>query len=78
MARRGIKEFKASEALELILADRDQNELVCPSCGDSQIERTPKRRIASGQATAYRHVKLRCTKCDRSAVYVPQALAPTT
>ena len=71
MGRRGIKEYRAAEALQLILADRDRGTLACPSCGHRTIERTPKRRLAKSR-DSYRQVTLRCSKCGRHAVYVPQ------
>jgi len=71
VGRRGIKEYRAAEALQLILADRDRGNLACPSCGHRTIERTPKRRLAKGR-DSYRQVTLRCGKCGRHAVYVPQ------
>lgn len=67
MGRRGIKEYRAPEALALISADRDRGTLVCPSCGAESIERTPKRgstRPDGGRIT------LHCTACDRSAKYI--------
>jgi len=67
VGRRGIKEYRAPEALALITADRDQGTLVCPSCGAATIERTPKRtsrRERGGRIT------LHCTSCDRSAKYI--------
>ena len=75
MARRGIKEFKAAEALELIMADRAREELVCPSCGNNDFDRFPKRRLNDTPGEAYRQVKLTCSKCERSAVYSPLAMA---
>jgi predicted RNA-binding Zn-ribbon protein involved in translation (DUF1610 family) len=73
MGRRGIKEYRASEALQLILADRDHGELVCPSCGGTHIERTPRRRLRGVRREApYRRVILRCEKCGRQAAYVPK------
>lgn len=69
MGRRGVKEYRAPEALALIAADRDRAELVCPSCGATTIERTPKRssRASGGQIT------LHCTSCDRNAKYILRA-----
>ncbi|KPK02690.1 MAG: hypothetical protein AMS20_11740 [Gemmatimonas sp. SG8_28] len=72
VGRRGIKEYRAAEALQLILADRDREPLNCPSCGNGSIERTPKRRIPRSRSQTYRHVTLRCGKCGRQAVYVPR------
>lgn len=67
MGRRGIKEYRAPEALALISADRDRTVLVCPSCGAEAIERTPKR--GSSKAGGGR-ITLHCTSCDRSAKYI--------
>ncbi len=72
MGRRGIKEFRADEALQLILADRDHEALLCPSCGSAEIERTPKRRVATARWDRHRQVTLQCAKCSRRAVYVPR------
>lgn len=74
MGRRGIKEYRAPEALQLILADRDRQPLVCPSCGADAIERTPKRRLRAGHWESYRRVSLRCAGCGRQAAYVPPAV----
>lgn len=71
MGRRGIKEYRAAEALQLILADRDREQLICPSCGNKRIDRTPKRRLPKSRWNSHRQVSLRCTKCGRQAVYVP-------
>ena len=43
MGRRGIKEYRAPEALILIAADREHKLLVCPSCGSAGVDRTPRR-----------------------------------
>lgn len=72
MGRRGIKEYRAHEALQLILADRDKEPLCCPSCGNRRIERTPRKRLAIASRDPYRHVTLRCVKCGRQAAYVPR------
>lgn len=74
MGRRGIKEYRAPEALQLILADRDRQPLVCPSCGGEAIERTPKRRIRGARWESYRRVTLKCEGCGRQAAYVPPAV----
>lgn len=71
MGRRGVKEYRAAEALQLILADRDRQEMVCPSCGHKGIERTPKRRLPQSRWSAHRQVTLRCRKCGRQAAYIP-------
>src|SRR5437667_6375671 len=46
VGRRGIKEYRAPEALALIAADREHLPLVCPSCGGRKILRVPRRRIS--------------------------------
>lgn len=74
MGRRGIKEYRAEEALQLILADRDHEALACPSCGHGEIERTPKRRISKVRWDRHRQVTLKCENCGRRAVYVPPAV----
>jgi len=71
MGRRGVKEYRADEALQLILSDRDQEPMSCPSCGSDEIERTPKRRLSSARWDRYRQVTLRCAACGRRASYVP-------
>lgn len=80
MGRRGIKEYRAPEALILIAADREQKPLVCPSCGSTAIERTPPR-TAEDTGPAGR-VTLKCTACSRSAVYIDrvpgQSMLPET
>jgi predicted RNA-binding Zn-ribbon protein involved in translation (DUF1610 family) len=74
VGRRGTKEYRAPEALQLILADRDRQRLVCPSCGSRSITRTPRRRLSGEQWEADRSVTLRCGDCGRQAGYVPKAL----
>ncbi len=71
VGRRGVKEYRADEALKLILSDRDKEQLACPSCGNQEIERTPKRRISGARWDRHRQVTLKCTKCGRRAAYVP-------
>src|SRR3979490_2364716 len=44
VGRRGIKEYRAPEALALIAADREHVPLVCPSCATRSIVRAPRRR----------------------------------
>ena len=71
MGRRGIKEYRAPEALILIAADRDRKVLVCPSCGSPDIQRTPTRAsLESGRVT------LVCAACNRSAVYIERGSGP--
>ncbi|HEX9730170.1 MAG TPA: hypothetical protein VGA37_16870 [Gemmatimonadales bacterium] len=72
MGRRGIKEYRAPEALQLILADRDREQLVCPSCGSKSIDRAPKRRVRAPQEHSHRRVTLKCSACGRQAAYVPK------
>jgi endogenous inhibitor of DNA gyrase (YacG/DUF329 family) len=75
VGRRGIKEYRAPEALQLILADRDRLPLICPSCGEDSIERTPKRRSRPlGWGIDRHQVSMRCTACGRHAAYVPEAV----
>lgn len=74
MGRRGTKEYRAPEALQLILADRDRQRLICPSCGSRSILRTPRRRLSGSGWDADRSVSLRCSDCGRQAAYVPKAL----
>jgi len=74
VGRRGTKEYRAPEALQLILADRDRQRLSCPSCGCRSIHRTPRRRLSGSEWEAHRQVSLRCTECGRQAAYVPKAL----
>ena len=71
MGRRGIKEYRAPEALILIAADRDQKPLVCPSCG-SEVERIPER--SSAEDAQGGRVTLHCQSCSRTAAYIPRTL----
>lgn len=67
-----MKEYRAAEALQVILADRDRESVVCPSCGGADFDRTPKRRIRGSAGDApYRQVTLKCLKCSRQASYIP-------
>lgn len=82
MGRRGIKEYRAGEALNLIAADRDGKALACPSCGAAAIERSPRRTPKAGSADTGK-VTLHCSACGRSAVYLsrpdrvpPERMAP--
>ncbi len=68
MGRRGIKEYRAPEALILIAADRDQKPLVCPSCGAAEVERTPERVL--GDELQGGRVTLHCNACGRTAAYI--------
>lgn len=69
MGRRGIKEYRAPEALALIAADREHIPLVCPSCGTRSIVRAPRRRGLQGAALARERVTLTCQSCGRHASY---------
>lgn len=75
MGRRGIKEYRAPEALLLISADRDAQPLTCPTCSTPSIERTPRRGADDGPAG---RVTLQCTGCGRTAVYIDRALNRTS
>lgn len=79
MGRRGIKEYRAPEALVLIAADRDNKPLTCPSCGSDAVERTPERPDDAPAPPG--RVTLLCTECKRSAVYISRGAsdeAPVT
>jgi transposase-like protein len=69
VGRRGIKEYRAPEALILIAADRDHKPLVCPSCGSPAVDRNPPRPLKADDQPAGR-VTLHCSACGRSAVYI--------
>ena len=72
MGRRGIKEYRAPEALALIAADREHAPLVCPSCSTRSIQRVPRRRTSRpgvAQASAER-ISLTCQNCGRHASYI--------
>ena len=73
MGRRGIKEYRAPEALILIAADRDRKPLVCPSCNAATIIRTPDR--ASLEDAPGGRVTLHCPACGRTATYIPRHLS---
>ena len=72
VGRRGIKEYRAPEALILIAADRDQKPLVCPSCGSAAVTRNPAR--AGSEDAPGGKVTLHCTACGRTAAYIPRTL----
>lgn len=72
VGRRGIKEYRAPEALMLIAADRDQKPLVCPSCGAAEVLRTPER--TSGEDLQGGKVTLHCNACGRTAAYIPRTI----
>lgn len=69
MGRRGIKEYRAPEALALIAADRQHVPLVCPSCATRSIARVPRRR-ADRAPLALERVTLTCQTCGRHASYI--------
>ena len=73
MGRRGVKEYRAPEALILIAADRDQKPLACPSCGSITVERYPER--SSSEDAPGGRVTLHCQDCGRSAAYIPRTLS---
>ena len=73
MGRRGVKEYRAPEALILIAADRDQKPLVCPSCGSIAVHRFPER--SSSEDAPGGRVTLSCTVCSRRAAYIPRMLS---
>jgi len=73
VGRRGIKEYRAPEALALIAADRQHVPLVCPSCATRSIMRVPRRRGGgSGKDTSLvaERVTLTCQTCGRHASYI--------
>ena len=72
MGRRGIKEYRAPEALILIAADREQKPLVCPSCGSADVERVPER--SSDDDAPGGKITLHCTACSRTAAYIARTL----
>jgi len=72
VGRRGIKEYRAPEALILIAADRDQKPLVCPSCNSAEVERIPSR--ASCEDAQGGRVTLHCAACGRTAAYIARTL----
>lgn len=69
MGRRGIKEYRASEALALVAADREHLPLVCPSCG-AAVERVPPRGAGRSAHASSERISLTCTKCGRHASYI--------
>lgn len=76
MGRRGIKEYRAPEALALIAADREHEPLVCPSCGTRSITRVPRRRISNpgAEAASGERISLTCQACGRHASYIERGL----
>ena len=75
MGRRGIKEYRAGEALSLIAMDREGKTLVCPSCGAARVLRTPKRGPKADASEAGR-VTLHCDACGRNASYLSRTDLP--
>ena len=77
MGRRGIKEYRAPEALALIAADREHTPLVCPSCGTRSIQRVPRRRSSRpGVVLRMERITLTCQTCGRHASYIERGLGP--
>ena len=82
MGRRGIKEFRAPEALALIAADRAHEPLVCPSCGTRTIQRSPRRRVLRagaggvGELFTAERISLTCAACSRHAFYITRGMEP--
>jgi hypothetical protein len=76
VGRRGIKEFRAPEALALIAADRAHEPLVCPSCGTRTIQRVPRRRSTAGIELTAERISLTCAGCSRHAFYISRGLEP--
>src|SRR2546422_49420 len=78
VGRRGIKEYRAPEALALIAADREHLPLVCPSCGTRSIQRVPRRRgtRAGIVLTQSERITLTCQTCARHASYIQRGSEP--
>jgi hypothetical protein len=76
VGRRGIKEFRAPEALALIAADRAHEPLVCPSCGTRTIQRSPRRRPRLGEIVTPERISLTCAACTRHAFYITRGAEP--
>lgn len=75
MGRRGIKEFRAPEALALIAADRAHAPLVCPSCGTRTVQRSPRRRSSRlGEIVTPERISLTCGACSRHASYLTRGM----
>jgi len=70
VGRRGVKEYRAPEALALIAADRAHQPLVCPSCGTRTINRSPRRRPRLGEIAPAERISLTCAACSRHAYYI--------
>jgi len=80
VGRRGIKEYRAPEALALIAADREHTPLVCPSCGTRSIQRVPRRgrggRARLIIAPKSERITLTCQACGRHASYISRGPEP--
>jgi predicted RNA-binding Zn-ribbon protein involved in translation (DUF1610 family) len=76
VGRRGIKEYRAPEALALIAADREHIPLVCPSCGTRSIVRSPRRHGGRGLSAASERITLTCHGCGRHASYIERGQEP--
>ena len=78
MGRRGIKEYRASEALGLIAADREHQPLTCPSCGARAIQRVPRRRPVRPEdpPRVGERISLTCGECGRHASYIEGGTLP--
>jgi len=77
VGRRGIKEYRAPEALALIGADREHAPLVCPSCGGHKILRVPRRRSSHPDAAVpTERISLTCQTCGRHASYIERGAEP--
>jgi len=78
VGRRGIKEYRAPEALALIAADRAHEPLVCPSCGTRTIQRSPRRRpvrlLRPAESLTPERISLTCGACSRHAFYITRAM----
>ena len=74
---RGIKEYRAPEALALIAGDRAHQPLVCPSCGPRTIQRSPRRRASPlGEFMTPERISLTCAGCSRHAYYITRGKEP--
>src|SRR2546425_9068150 len=67
VGRRGIKEYRAPEALALIAADREHVPLVCPSCSTRSIVRAPRRRGGRVVVAASERITVPCQSRRRHA-----------
>jgi len=76
VGRRGIKEYRAPEALALIAADREHTPLVCPSCGTRSIMRVPRRRGGRDVQLGAERITLTCQTCGRHASYIQRGPEP--